>query len=91
MSILTDQKGQSPISGIFIALVGMIVLMATLELFNTVVGTIIAGNMSSFSNPDLIRMILGFVGIFIVIGVVYRTVVVPFFGGGPEPGQQGGF
>ena len=90
MGILNNQKGQGPIQGIMMAVIGLIMLASMLPLINSVIGIIVGGNMSSFSNVATIQLLLGMVGIIIVVMVVYSSVILPFLGGGNQP-QQGGF
>jgi len=80
MSILKNQKGQMSILGIIEAVVGLIMLTAFLPVVNSLVGTIVTGNMSNFSNVDSMNLILGMTGIILVVMVIYTSVIKPFTG-----------
>jgi len=86
MNILTDIRGQGQgiMYGIMGAVMGAIILAAMLPVLNSVVGTIIAGNMDSFSNSATIVMLLGMVGLIVVIMYVYSLIQ-----GFMNPGQGG--
>jgi len=76
-NILTDQKGQAGsgmIYGIMSVVLGAIILSAMLPVLNEVIGTIVAGNMSSFSNVASIQMLLGMVGIIVVVMFIYKAI-----------------
>jgi len=78
MSILKNQKGQMSVLGIVEAVVGLIMLTAFLPVVNSLVGTIVTGNMSNFSNVDTMNLILGMSGLILVIMVVYTSIIRPF-------------
>ena len=88
MGILKNQKGQGAIQGIMMAVIGLIMLAAMLPLINSVIGTIVGGNMANFANVATINLLLSMVGIIIVVMVVYSSVILPFLGGGQQ--QAGG-
>ena len=76
-NILTNQKGEmgsGMIYGLMSLVLGAIMLSAMLPLLNEIVGTIIGGNMSSFSNVASIQMLLGFVGILVVVMFIYKAI-----------------
>ena len=76
-NILADQKGQAGsgiIYGIMSVVLGAIILSAMLPVLNEVIGTIVAGNMSSFSNVASIQMLLGMVGIIVVVMFIYKAI-----------------
>ena len=76
-NILTNQKGEmgsGMIYGLMSLVLGAIMLSAMLPLLNEIVGTIIGGNMSSFSNVASIQMLLGFVGVLVVVMFIYKAI-----------------
>jgi hypothetical protein len=76
-NIISNQKGQAGsgmIYGIMSVVLGAIVLSAMLPVLNEVIGTISAGNMSSFSNVASIQMLLGMVGIIVVVMFIYKAI-----------------
>jgi len=76
-NILTNQKGEmgsGMIYGLMSLVLGAIMLSAMLPLLNEIVGTIVGGNMSSFSNVASIQMLLGFVGILVVVMFIYKAI-----------------
>jgi hypothetical protein len=89
MSIL-NQKGQSSISGMVKAVIGFIMLAAFLPVMNNLTTTIASGNMSAFSNTDLILFLVSMSGLILVIGTFYQSLIEPFFGGNQQGGSVGG-
>jgi len=77
-NILMDNKGQAPGGGIIFGLMslvlGAIMLSAMLPVLNEIIGTILGGNMSSFSNTASIQMLLGMVGILVVVMFIYTAI-----------------
>jgi hypothetical protein len=76
MGILSEQKGQGGgfMMGIMSAVMGAIILAAMLPALNSVVTTIVAGNMSAFSNSATILMLLGMTGLIVVIMFIYGII-----------------
>ena len=60
-------KGQGSISSFFAFIMGLILLAALLPVANSLVGTIVAGNMNSLSNSDVIQLLVGMTGVLMVI------------------------
>lgn len=87
MGILTEQKGQgmnSLMMGFMTAIMGFVMLGPMLEILNSVISTIVAGNRSAFSNTGSMDLMLGMTGILLIILVIF-TVVNSFL----TPPQQG--
>jgi uncharacterized membrane protein len=89
MSILTNQKGQGTMLGLFEVVFGLIGLVALLPVINELTTTVVAGNMSAFSNVPTIQLLLGMIGIICIIAFLFKSWQA-LMGGGQSQGQIGG-
>jgi len=67
MGFLKDQKAQGSMMSFFTFIMGLILLAALLPVANSIVSTIIGGNMSVLANADIIRLLVGMTGVIMVI------------------------
>jgi len=66
-SFLTDNRAQGSMMSFFTFVMGLILLAALLPVVNSIVSTIIGGNMSDLANADIIRLLIGMTGVIMVI------------------------
>ena len=66
-SLLKNQKGQGSMMSFFTFIMGLILLAALLPVVNSLVSTIVGGNMTSLANPDIIKLLVGMTGVIMVI------------------------
>lgn len=69
-----SQKGFGAIQAIVSVFVGLVILVAFLPAYNTLVSTAVAGNMSSFLMPDMISLLLGMLGLIVVALFISNAV-----------------
>jgi len=65
--ILSDQSGQGSMMSFFTFVMGLILLAALLPVANSIVSTIVGGNMSDLANADIIKLLVGMTGVIMVI------------------------
>ena len=66
-SLLKNEKGQGSMMSFFTFIMGLILLAALLPVANSIVFTIVGGNMDSLANADIIRLLVGMTGVIMVI------------------------
>jgi len=66
-SFLKDQRGQGSMMSFFAFIMGLILLAALLPVANSLVATIVGGNMSSFANSEIISLLVSMTGVIMVI------------------------
>jgi hypothetical protein len=68
------EKGQGSMMSFFTMVLGLILLAALLPVVNSIVSTIVGGNMSDLANADIIRLVLGMTGVIMVILFVMSII-----------------
>ena len=61
----------------FTIVMGLILLAALLPVVNSIAATIIDGNMSALQNADIIRLLIGMVGVIMVI-LFFMGIIADF-------------
>jgi hypothetical protein len=72
-----NKKGQGSMMSFFTMIMGLIVLAALLPVTNSIVSTIIGGNMSVLANSDIIVMLVSMSGIILVI-LFFMSIISDF-------------
>jgi uncharacterized BrkB/YihY/UPF0761 family membrane protein len=66
--VKTNQKGQGSMMSFFTIVMGLILMAALLPVVNSVVGVLVDNtDMSNLAQADIIRLLLGMVGVIMVI------------------------
>jgi len=74
---LNDQKAQGSMMSFFTIVMGLILLAALLPVVNSIAATIIGGNMDALQNADIIRLLVGMVGVIMVI-LFFMGIIADF-------------
>jgi len=80
------EKGFGAIQSIISVFVGLVILVAFLPGFNTLIAQANASNMSALLMPDMILLLLGMLGL-IVVALFISSAVSEFSGSGTQ-GRQ---
>jgi len=74
---LKDQTGQGSMMSFFTFVMGLILLAALLPVVNSIVGTIVVGNMDSLANANIIVLLVEMTGVIMVI-LFLMSVIADF-------------
>jgi hypothetical protein len=74
---LSDERAQGSMMSFFTIVMGLILLAALLPVVNSIAATIIDGNMSALQNADIIRLLIGMVGVIMVI-LFFMGIIADF-------------
>jgi len=76
-NFLIDDRAQGSMMSFFTIVMGLILLAALLPVVNSIAATIIDGNMSALQNADIIRLLVGMVGVIMVI-LFFMGIIADF-------------